>query len=282
MIRLLAPPAKLPVLTDAVTCVIAPDILLAPGIELVAPDAPLITVATAFCAPGNPLNPVELLPGNSAPTVLTVFCRTLLAFTEVDIPVVTAFVTLSNPLIADDAAPDAMLAASIPEFDAADFNTPATSLASVPDDCTSSVALSAICFKFCGTPGVSVGKPLVIAAYADPAIPFALSNIPDSPAVAPFVNPDNEVAIELNPPVLDSARLAAKLPEVIDPVTLPINPLTVLPTTAPTSDIPFPKLPDVVFIKLSVLDSPAVAVAVIIPATAPDDSLPVITPDCVS
>ena len=88
------------------------------------------------------------MPGNNAPTVLIVFCATLLTFVAADTPVVTALVTLSNPLIADDDAPEAMLAASIPEAEVAVFNTPATSLASVPDDCTSSVALSAICFKF--------------------------------------------------------------------------------------------------------------------------------------
>ena len=126
-IKVLAAPVKLPVLIEEVTCVIAPVILLAPGIEFIAPLALSIIFDTALCAPGNPLNPVDALAGSVALIALTAFSALVTKLVDAPSPVVTALVTLANPLIADEAAPEAILAAFIPEFAAADFNTPATS-----------------------------------------------------------------------------------------------------------------------------------------------------------
>ena len=247
MIKLLAPFGNDPTFTAAVTCPKAVVIPAVPGIRFTAPLELSIIFDTALCAPGNPLSPVDALAGSVALTALTAFSAADTELVDVPNPVVTAFVTPSSPLVADEAAPEAILAASIPEFAAADFSTPATSLASVPDACTSAVALSAICFKFCGTPALRVGNPLVIASNAEPATPLALSNNPLNPPPS-FVNPPNEFAIEPNPPVTTEVKLAAKLPEDIAPVTLPNIVLTAppaLPTIPETP--PAPNAPDAVF-----------------------------------
>jgi hypothetical protein len=114
---------------EAVTCFNAPDIALVPGIIFNALVALFTTDATAFCAPGNPVRPVDTELGNTDDILVVA-----------PVAVLISADALAAPLIAEDATPEAIEAASAPDTLNAFADCRNESSSGVPEFCAAAVA----------------------------------------------------------------------------------------------------------------------------------------------